>query len=433
MHYDSRDAMLGDNPGMEGLVRPLKDRAITALPLLWEDRLLGVLGVSWSPPRTLDPQDLVFLDAVAGQLAQALERARLYEAEANARREAEAAARRLAFLAEASRILNASLDVNQTLARFARIAVPRLADWCAVYLLDAQGQPVNVATAHSDPERVALARRMSERWPLRLDRPGGTAEVLRTGESRLYPKFSDELLERIAEDPEHLAILRQVGLGSGMSVALRHGQQVVGAVTLANEAPRTADEADLALAQEFAARAATAVANAQAFAERARVARKLQASLLPSSLPELPWAQLSAGYLAAGEGEVGGDFYDAFAAGQGRWLLAVGDVRGKGVEAAAVTGLVGMPGSLLGVHAVPDLHEVEVPLDPGDTLVCFTDGITERRQQGKFFEDHLAETLASVAGRDAPAVVDAVQRAARDFVEAAPVDDMAILTLHVSG
>lgn len=513
LQYESREAMLADNPGMTDLVPQPPDRAMAAIPLAVKDRLLGSFAVTWPKVRRLAPEDLAFLDSVAGQLAQALDRTRLYEAEAEARAAAETSAERLAFLAEASRILGASLDLEETLSRLAKLAAPRLADWCAVHLLDEQDRPRAVAAAHADPERAAIVRDFQDRWPPRWDATAGLGAVLRTGRSQLYPKMTDELLQKVAHDEEHLAILRDLGLGSAVFVALRDRGGVVGGITLVNDAPREAGEEDLALAEEFAARASAAVFNARRFTERSRIARSLQASLLPASLPSIPGADVAAAYLAAGEGEVGGDFYDAFPAGSERWLLAIGDVRGKGVEAAAVTGLtrhtircaalhsrtprriladlntvllrndwersdealplprfctvcllalrrmptgfrvtvcaaghplpvvvradgrveeLGRPGMLLGVLERPDLYETRAMLYPGDTLVCFTDGITERRRDGRFFEDQLAEILIANAGLEAASSATALRQAARDFATDAPVDDMALLVLRVT-
>jgi len=103
---------------------------------------------------------------------------------------------------------------------------------------------------------------------------------------------------------------------------------------------RRFSEADLALAEEFARRAALVLDNARLYSERDYVARALQASLLPPSLPEIPGIELAARYIAAGEGnEVGGDFYDVFQSGRNRWCFTIGDVAGKGPEAASIAGL----------------------------------------------------------------------------------------------
>jgi serine phosphatase RsbU (regulator of sigma subunit) len=125
-----------------------------------------------------------------------------------------------------------------------------------------------------------------------------------------------------------------------MSVPLRARGRTIGTITLVStHADHRYGAADLALARDLAWRAALAVDNARLYSERTHVARTLQASLLPRDLPSIPGAQVSARYHAAGEGnEVGGDFYDLFETGDGAWAIVIGDVCGKGAEAAAVTG-----------------------------------------------------------------------------------------------
>ena len=106
-----------------------------------------------------------------------------------------------------------------------------------------------------------------------------------------------------------------------------------------SESGRLFDESDLALAEELGRRAATAVENARLYTERSRIASTLQQSLLPPELPEVPGFRLAGLYRAAGEqNEVGGDFYDAFEV-PGGWMALVGDVAGRGAEAAALTSL----------------------------------------------------------------------------------------------
>ncbi|HVL98001.1 MAG TPA: SpoIIE family protein phosphatase [Egibacteraceae bacterium] len=338
--YPSRAAMVADNPGMEALVQPERDRAVGAWPLVVAGQTIGSVGLTWPDSRELTPQEHAFLDAVAGQLAQALDRARLFEAEARARQAAEQTASQLAFLAEASRIMAASLDLEETLRRLADTVVPRLAEWCVVYLLDLHGRPRHVSTSHVDPERVAQVVELQRRWPVRLDAPAGMGWTLRTGETQVAENVTDELLAAVARDEEHLGILRRVGFSSGMSVPLRIRGQVVGAISAANTGGRKVERRDVDLLEELAARAAVAVMNAKAYAERSAVATGLQATLLPARLVEVPGVEVAARYLAAGEGiDVGGDFYDVFVGHGERLMLAIGDVRGKGVEAAALTGL----------------------------------------------------------------------------------------------
>ncbi len=144
-----------------------------------------------------------------------------------------------------------------------------------------------------------------------------------------------------ARSDEHLALMRELGMRSAMIVPLRIGGRTIGAMSLVNAESRRSFDADgLAVAQQIADRAATAVENSRLYTSRSQIAATLQRSLLPEALPEVPGWELSALYRPAGEGmEVGGDFYDAFPIEDG-WLLLIGDVTGKGVAAAAMTALV---------------------------------------------------------------------------------------------
>ena len=117
--------------------------------------------------------------------------------------------------------------------------------------------------------------------------------------------------------------------------------RTLGTISLLSLSPHRAYGAEeAALAEELARRAALVVDNARLFERQLHIARTLQRSLLPPSVPRIPGMELAARYRAAGEGnEVGGDFYDAFESSDGAWILTIGDVCGKGPEAAAVTGL----------------------------------------------------------------------------------------------
>ena len=126
-----------------------------------------------------------------------------------------------------------------------------------------------------------------------------------------------------------------------MAVPMRLGGETLGVITLVSaESGRRFDEDDLAFVEDLALRAATAVQNARLYAAQERVAHTLQASLLPETLPELPGWETSAAYQAGERGaDVGGDFYDILPV-EGGHLIVLGDVTGKGVEAAALTSLV---------------------------------------------------------------------------------------------
>jgi PAS domain S-box-containing protein len=188
--------------------------------------------------------------------------------DATGQKRAEAAQR---FLAEAGEALASSLDVEATLANIARLAVPRLADWCVVHLVREDGSISQLAVAHADPERVAWARWLQEQYPADLDNNQGVVRVARTGLPEIFPEITDEMLVAAARDPEHLAILRLVGFTSAMVIPMIARERSVGVITfVAAESRYHYDERDLELKQELARRAALAVDNARLYdAERA--------------------------------------------------------------------------------------------------------------------------------------------------------------------
>jgi PAS domain S-box-containing protein len=188
--------------------------------------------------------------------------------DATGQKRAEAAQR---FLAEAGEALASSLDVEATLANIARLAVPRLADWCVVHLVQEDESISQLAVAHVDPERVAWARWLQEQYPADLDNNQGVVRVARTGLPEIFPEITDEMLVAAARDPEHLAILRLVGFTSAMVIPMIARERSVGVITfVAAESRYHYDERDLELKQELARRAALAVDNARLYdAERA--------------------------------------------------------------------------------------------------------------------------------------------------------------------
>jgi serine phosphatase RsbU (regulator of sigma subunit)/PAS domain-containing protein len=251
------------------------------------------------------------------------------------------AALRQQFLAEAGAALSSSLEYEETLQRVAQLAVPRLADWCAVELPDERGTLQQVGLAHVDAARVEEAREMRVRYPPDPDAPVGSYAVMRTGQANLIPEIPEELLVEAARDEEHLAAIRALSIRSGMSVPMITAGRVLGVMTFVfSDSGRVYDEDDLRFAQELAARAAGAIENARLYTERSEVARTLQASLLPEELPDVTGWRFAASYRPGESGaDVGGDFYDVFAVGDVHMAL-LGDVTGKGVAAAALTSLV---------------------------------------------------------------------------------------------
>jgi PAS domain S-box-containing protein len=180
------------------------------------------------------------------------------------------AEKRRAFLALAADTLISSLDYRQTLAAVARLAVPELADWCTVNIVEAgESTPRQLAVAHTDPAKVAYARELGERYPPDRNAPTGAPQVIRSGKSELYPEIPAALLEAGAKDEEHLRMIRELRLESAMIVPFpaRDGR-TLGAMTFIYAASgRRYAEEDLAFAEDFAKRAGMAIENAQALKE----------------------------------------------------------------------------------------------------------------------------------------------------------------------
>jgi PAS domain S-box-containing protein len=170
------------------------------------------------------------------------------------------------YLAEASQVLSSSLDYQTILANLAQLAVPQLADWCTVQLVEDDGSVQSLATAHVNPDKVAWAKLINQKYPFNPDAPRGSAHVLRTRQSEFYPDIPDHLLVETAHDAEHLQILREVGFKSVMIVPLLTRGQVLGTIAfVAAESGRCYTQADLALAEELGCRAALAVENARLY------------------------------------------------------------------------------------------------------------------------------------------------------------------------
>jgi PAS domain S-box-containing protein len=181
------------------------------------------------------------------------------------------------FLAEAGEVLSTSLDVEATLASIASLAVPRLADWCAVHLVRADGTVEQVTVAHVDPDRVAWALQLQEQYPVDPGADQGVHQVIRTGQPELISRITEEMLVASAIDAEHLAMIRRVGLTSALIVPMVARDRTLGAISfVTTESRHTFDERDLELAQELARRAALAVENARLYLEERTTRRQAE-------------------------------------------------------------------------------------------------------------------------------------------------------------
>ena len=291
----------------------------------------------WMLPRHV--QDYVALGVfliVAALLSNAL------SGERAARGVSEVAQRRLAFLAAANEIIaRTALDLDKTLHELANVTVPSIADFCVVTLVNDERMIQTMAVASGPPVRPALADNLMHQPRLELNGENAVAHVVHTGKAMLFRSVDDSVLASLARTNDHLALLRGLHIRSLMIVPLPSRGGILGAMTLGSvRAGRRYSEEELTLASDLAGRAGTALENVRLYEERDRAAQALQRSLLPSRLPEIPGAELAARFQPFTEADlIGGDFYDAFEVAPRSWALVIGDVMGKGSQAAALTGL----------------------------------------------------------------------------------------------
>ncbi|MFD3875829.1 GAF domain-containing SpoIIE family protein phosphatase [Streptomyces sp. NPDC058623] len=479
-----------------------RHHSTAVLPLMVETRLLGAVSFHFEVHHGFAESERRFLTAVAGQCAQAIERTRLQQEAADKQAQLEA-------LAEISAVLATSPDSDATFAAMVAAVVPRIADGCLIHITDRSGQPALAALAHRDPAQQQALRAMLDSFPPRLDAEGGVGAVIRTGKHELVTDVTSTL-DRLARTPEHRAALhRLMPAASWLAVPMTHCGNVIGAMVLIQATPAQSlfTERDIPFAQELARRAAQAVAQVRRFALQSEVAHYLQQSLLPPDLPDIPGADIAACYHPGDKGTlVGGDFYDVVPTGPTTWALAIGDVCGKGPQAAALTGLVrhtaraaarwetdprhvlqavnaailadspanrfctaayaeldlattpvrlrlalgghphpllrradgtivqlGKAGTFLGILDQPALHTTEDELHPGDLLLLYTDGVSERRSGPAMLgEEGVREVLARTRHSSATDTVRAIEDAVTSYDATPPGDDFAVLALHIT-
>src|SRR6266487_348448 len=232
-----------------------------------------------------DDELLQMFDALGRQVGDFIKRTRAEEErdrlliyERVARSEAETNAEKLAFLAEASTVLASSLDYHPNLMTVAKLAVNRLADWCAVDIVDENNGFHRVALVHRDPSRMDWAREFQKKFSTNTAAPHGVAHVMRTGKARIYTDIPDSMLIALAQDAEHFKILQELGLASAMVVPLIARGRTLGAMTFASENPaRRYTQDDLNFAEELVRRAALGIDNARLYSDAQRALREVQA------------------------------------------------------------------------------------------------------------------------------------------------------------
>lgn len=312
-------------PGLESAAPG--ERTLVVLPLVTSGGVIGAISLSFPGRRTFDSAEQEFLRLLADTCAQAMDRLQALD-------DAAQRSYKLRFLAEASAELAGSLDYQATLKKVAWLGVPEFADWCSISLLE-DGDLRTLAVAHTNPAKIAFVEELQRRYPPDPEAPHGAWNIVRTGRSELVPLVTDELLEAAAVDEEHLRLIRELNLRSGVSAPLIAHGKVLGVMSwVSADEGRMFTDADLAFVEDLAQRAAVAIDNAQLHSQTRDAAAHLQRAVLPDRLPEVRGWQFASYYSPSGRTEVGGDFYDVLPVKDGVALF-VGDVMGRGVEAAA--------------------------------------------------------------------------------------------------
>jgi serine phosphatase RsbU (regulator of sigma subunit)/anti-sigma regulatory factor (Ser/Thr protein kinase) len=329
-----------------------------AVPVVSHDgEVYGGLFFGHSEPARFTETHERLVVGISAHATVAIENARLYDSERRARAAAEAAGRRLEFVAKAGQVLAGSLDVPQSLAGLVRLVTPELSDSCAVYLDNGAGrlEPIAVHASYDTDRQVMQAGWVDSGHPT-----NPVAAVARTGESQFFAELSPELIDRSIDDAADRALVHRLAPTSAIVVPLQGGDGIIGAFALGTvqESGRVLSADDLDVIEEVARRAAAAIERARLFAAQRNVAETLQHSLLPESLPVVPGLAVAARYVAGGPGvDVGGDWYDVLAFGDGRVGVVMGDVVGRGVPAAS---LMGQIRNALRAYAVEHTDPAEV-------------------------------------------------------------------------
>ncbi|MFF0016994.1 SpoIIE family protein phosphatase [Streptomyces sp. NPDC005374] len=440
----------------------------------------------------------------------------------------------LSFLAEASDLLAGQLDENLVAALAGQLIVPRLADWCAVWLEDeVAGRWGSPRTGESESgngagwgEGGVPGPRLARVWHGTENR----IEDLRRALEKVPPGPSGTHCPGPAPFPWPGEALGPHGThGSALAYRLTAGGRPLGTLVIGRAGLLSFPDEITGLVEDLSRRVALAIGAARQYARQATISAVLQRGLLPGAVAEIPGVRSALVYEPCDKGGPSGDFYDLFPAGDGRWCFALGDVQGKGPEAAVVIGLarpwlrllaregyrvadvldrlnqlllddatevadaaaralaaaggrpagpadgpqtrflsllhgelvpfdggvrctlasaghplplllgadgkvrtVARPQTLIGVIEDETYTSETFELRPGDSLLCVTDGVTERRSGPRQFddEDGLAQALAGCAGLGAELIAERIRRLVHEFGARPPEDDLALLVLQ---
>jgi PAS domain S-box-containing protein len=471
-------------------------RSLVSAPLRTRDGIIGALTlVSWA--RRFGPDDVDLAQEVARRCASAVDNAVLY-------RRSEETRARLSLVANVGEHLAATTDLDAVAQTLARRVVPVLADAASVALISDDGRTLRRrAFCHIDPKIEEQFRDGPYSMPIPLDGTDPQARAARSMRPVLIEDYGARPPRSRQRDNAFRAAAKLLRPTSVLAVPLLTDEHATGVLTLAfTNGPRRYSAADLPLALDIARRGALAIERARAFAKEQHIAEALQHSMLPEALPDVAGVSICARYLPGGESDVGGDWYDVVPLSKARFGVAIGDVAGHGVRAAAVMGQLRhalrafasddrdaaavvarlnrfvfeqgpldmatlcygildpahgrvelaaaghvppllidtngdarfvdvLPAPPLGADPLSRYRAAVLDLDPGATLLMYTDGLVERR--GEALDAGLERVLD--AARKAPAPLDDVcDHLITELVGGRhPADDVAMLALRYVG
>jgi PAS domain S-box-containing protein len=316
----------------EGLKPTTPIRSYLAVPLVWHARVLGVLEVDCPDVGVFGQADLELLQRVAAVVSGSVEVARLYEAERTAREEAERAAERTARLQEMTAALSGALTpaaVAEVIIDQGHVALKAQAGSLALLTDDAMWLELVRA--------VGYPQEFVERWRRTPVSTRVIAEAAVRTRQPIFLESRDALVACYGD--VHVPVPVLPDSGARAVVPLTTGREVIGVLSFVFPSPKSFAADERAFIQTIAGQCAQALERARLYERERRVAATLQRALLPADLPQQPGVEIHAAYLpGAPESDVGGDWYDAFCLPDGRIAVSVGDVVGRGLNAAVVMG-----------------------------------------------------------------------------------------------
>ena len=415
-----------------------------------------------------------------------------------------------ALVARFAEALAGSLEPRATARRLAELMAVHVADMCVVDVLDEQGAVGHMAVAATDPAIAREFEALRRRSPLNLRGDHPAARVLRRGRAELLPEMDLEMLSRFAQDEDHASFVERIGYRSAIIVPLEARGRRLGAMSLLRfDGTRPFNYPDMVVVDQLGRHAALALDNARLHSKLRGVVSTLGSAFVPDRFEQPPGIEVLGRYQATGElNEVGGDFYDVFECGArgaaSSWAVVIGDVRGKGPEAARVTALaryalrsaatgaagpaemlralnrtflsqpgepelctvclatldidgsrarvtvalaghprpllaradggvieVGEHGGMLGASDEIRVAERSFDLEPGDTLLLYTDGVVDAgAPRSPFGEDGLMAVVRDTAAQPLGLMLSAIIGQALRHGEGELRDDIALLAVR---